>query len=428
MISKDKWQKYIDKLAEVDKRAADLMTAWVNEHGLTDNNALIEYAYAVATKYGEVSAVLSAEMYDLMAVAQGANVPPADPAETATMEEVAKGMMYGKYHSPSQIPSIVGRQVRQAGADTMIQNAIRDRAEWAWVPSGDTCAFCITLASRGWQEASSKVLRGNHAEHIHANCDCTFAIAFNSKGKAKYDAVYDPDRYKEMYENTEGSTASDRVNSLRRQMYQQKKEYINAQKRDAYQQKQFESWEEAEEGHKGLDRSTEWQRKRIYSDTYPRRMSAIGEPKKIRKIVVDEARSILKHRNGTRFEDLIFIDSNTGEIKRQLSYNVADRVEPTNEMKKMAERNSRSIIAIHNHPLSVAPSEDDIISAYRHNYKYGIVVCHNGDIYKYTIMESVNISAYMSAYKHFDQALQSADALPKFIEECRMSGVEMEFL
>ena len=177
-----------------------------------------------------------------------------------------------------------------------------------------------------------------------------------------------------------------------------------------------------------MDRSTEWQRKRIFSDTYPRRMSAIGEPKKIREKVVDEARNILKHRNGTRYEDLIFIDSNTGDIKRQLNYNVKDRVEPTNEMKKMAERNSRSIIAIHNHPLSVAPSEDDIISAYRHNYKYGIVVCHNGDIYKYTLMESVNISAYMSAYKHFDQALQSADALPKFIEECKMSGVEMEFL
>lgn len=240
MISKDKWQKYIDKLAEIDKRAADLMRAYIEEHGLTDNNALIEYAYAVATKYGEVSAVLSAEMYDLMAVVQGADVPPADPAETATMEEVAKGMMYGKYHSPSQIPSIVGRQVRQAGADTMIQNAIRDRAEWAWVPSGDTCAFCITLASRGWQEASSKVLRGNHAEHIHANCDCTFAIAFNSKGKAKYDAVYDPDKYAEMYYSADGLKPGDRINAMRRAMYQQNSEYYRAQKRGAYQVRQLE--------------------------------------------------------------------------------------------------------------------------------------------------------------------------------------------
>lgn len=240
MISKDKWQKYIQKLAAVDERAGELMRQYINTHGLQDNNALIEYAYALATKYGEASSELACEMYDLMAEAQGAIVPAAVPAETATMEEVAKGMMYGKYHSPSQIPSIVSRQVRQAGADTMIQNAIRDRAEWAWVPSGDTCAFCITLASRGWQTASKKVLKGNHAEHIHQNCDCTFAIAFNSKGKAKYDAVYDPDKYAEMYYSADGLKPKDRINAMRRAMYQQNKDYINAQKRDSYQAKQLE--------------------------------------------------------------------------------------------------------------------------------------------------------------------------------------------
>ena len=235
MISKDKWQKYIQKLAAIDERAGELMRQYINTHGLQDNNALIEYAYALATKYGEASSELACEMYDLMAEAQGAIVPAAVPAETATMEEVAKGMMYGKYHSPSQIPSIVSRQVRQAGADTMIQNAIRDRAEWAWVPSGDTCAFCITLASRGWQTASKKVLKGNHAEHIHQNCDCTFAIVFNSKGKKMYDAVYDPDKYADMYYGADGRTPTDKINAIRRAKYQQNKDYINAQKRDVYQ-------------------------------------------------------------------------------------------------------------------------------------------------------------------------------------------------
>ena len=226
MISKAKWQKYIQKLAAIDQRAAEQMRAWIEANGLQDDDALIEYAYALATKYGEASGELACEMYDLMAQAQGAMVPAAVPAETATMEEVAKGTMWGKYHSPSQIPSILGRQVRQAGADTMIQNAVRDHAEWAWIPSGDTCAFCITLASRGWQDASRAVLKGNHAEHIHANCDCTFAISFDSNGRRMYDSIYDPDRYKDMYDNAEGSTASDRVNSLRRQMYQQRKDYI----------------------------------------------------------------------------------------------------------------------------------------------------------------------------------------------------------
>lgn len=235
MISKAKWQKYVDRLAAIDDRAAAEMERYIDANGLTDDKALIDYAYALATKYGEASAELACEMYDLMAKTQGANVPPAVPAETATIGEVAKNVGWAKYHSPGQIPSKVGRFVRQAGADTMLQNASRDGVQWAWVPfGGETCAFCIALASRGWQDASDAVKRGRHASHIHANCDCTFAIAHNEKAKRDYDYIYDPDRYKEMYYGAEGATPAEKINALRRLRYQENREYINAQKRDAY--------------------------------------------------------------------------------------------------------------------------------------------------------------------------------------------------
>ena len=239
MISKDKWRRYVDKLAAIDNRAAAEMEKYIEIHGLADGNALIEYAYGLATKYGEASAELACEMYDLMAQTQRADVPAAVPAETATMEEVARDVGWAKYHSPSQIPSKVGRFARQAGADTMLHNAERDGVQWAWVPMGDTCAFCITLASRGWQYASDAVKRGRHASHIHANCDCTFAIAHNEKAKRDYDYIYDPNRYKEMYDGAEGKTPAEKINSLRRIRYQENREYINAQKRDAYQARQF---------------------------------------------------------------------------------------------------------------------------------------------------------------------------------------------
>lgn len=216
MITKDNWRKYIEKLAAIDDRAADLMRAYINENGLEDEAALINYAYALTSKYGDASATLSCEMYDYMAEMMDAGVPEAIPAATATYKEVASGTMWAKYHSPSQISSIVGRQVRQAGADTMMQNAKRDKAEWAWVPQGDTCAFCITLASRGWQEASKTVLRGNHAEHIHQNCDCTFAIAFKPADRKKYDNIYDPQKYKDLYYSAEGDTPRERINYIRR--------------------------------------------------------------------------------------------------------------------------------------------------------------------------------------------------------------------
>jgi hypothetical protein len=100
-----------------------------------------------------------------------------------------------------------------------MQNAIRDGAEWAWIPHGETCAFCITLASRGWQRASKKALRGGHAEHIHANCDCTYSIRFDSRTSV---AGYDPDKYRAMYNSTSGSP-EDKINAMRRAAYAEHK-------------------------------------------------------------------------------------------------------------------------------------------------------------------------------------------------------------
>ena len=240
MITQSAWSKYIRKLASIDTKAADLITAWVEEHGLTDQQALINYAYSVATKYGEAASAMACQMYDRMAQVMDAAVADAIPAETATLKEVAKGVTWGVYHSPSQIPSIVSRMVRQAGADTMIQNAKRDGAEWAWIPHGDTCAFCITLASRGWQPASKAVLKGNHAEHIHQNCDCTFAIAFKPKDQRQYDAIYDQRKYEEIYQGADGRSSQDKINAIRRQIYEDNRDEINEQKRDAYAARKLE--------------------------------------------------------------------------------------------------------------------------------------------------------------------------------------------
>lgn len=123
-------------------------------------------------------------------------------------------------------PNGVSRLVKRAGADTTLKNAVRDGAEWAWVPHEDTCPFCITLASNGWQKASSKVLKGGHAEHIHANCDCEFAIRFDHNTTV---AGYDPEKYLKQYRDAGGD-----INKMRRVNYAANKERINAQKRAAY--------------------------------------------------------------------------------------------------------------------------------------------------------------------------------------------------
>lgn len=224
-VTERTWAEYIARLARLNKAAGQKMAAYIAARGTADNGALIAYAYALVQKYGEGSAELACQMYDALAEASGANVPPAEPAAAAGRGEVA-GMVNATRASPSLLQAGVSRLVKQAGADTTLQNALRDGAEFAWVPHGDTCAFCLTLASRGWQRAGKAAIQNGHAAHIHANCDCEYAVRFNSGTGV---AGYDPAEYLRQYNAAGGD-----INAMRRARYAERKDAINAQKRAAY--------------------------------------------------------------------------------------------------------------------------------------------------------------------------------------------------
>ena len=224
-ITATAWAAYTQQLAKLNKKAGQLMADYIAAHGTRDTDALIAYAYALVTKYGEGSAELACQMYDALAAAAKAGVPAAEPAQPASYGEVARMVQATKASQP-QMQQGVSRLVKRAGADTTLKNALRDGAEWAWVPQGDTCAFCLTLASRGWQKASQAAIKGGHAEHIHANCDCEYAIRFDGRSTV---AGYDPDKYLRQYRAADGD-----INKLRRVNYAANKERINAQKRAAY--------------------------------------------------------------------------------------------------------------------------------------------------------------------------------------------------
>ena len=236
IISRKAWNSFIERLRKIDDSAAEKVISYMNAHEWTTKEgrkALLDYAYAIATQYGEGAAELACQMYDAVASASPKRIRPAEPAKTATYGEVAKAVNGALLFSvtPESAAGAVGRMVKTAGVDTTMQNAIRDRAEWAWIPSGDSCAFCLTLASQGWVKASSNVLKGGHAEHIHNNCDCTFAIRFSSRDGVE---GYDPDALLEQYNTAEGTGWKAKVNYLARQNYEQNKETINARKRAEY--------------------------------------------------------------------------------------------------------------------------------------------------------------------------------------------------
>lgn len=224
-ITEKTWVEYIDRLSRLNEEAGQKMADYIASHGTQDVDRLIAYADALVQKYGEGTAELACQMYDAVAQASGVTVPPAEPAAPADYGETAK-MVNATKQSPPQLQGGVRRLVKRAGADTTLKNAIRDGAEWAWVPHGDTCPFCLTLASRGWQKASAKALKGGHAEHIHAHCNCEYAIRFDSNTTV---AGYDPDKYLEQYNAAGGD-----INAMRRAQYAEDRDVINAQKRAAY--------------------------------------------------------------------------------------------------------------------------------------------------------------------------------------------------
>ena len=234
-ITEKAWVEYITKMSQISQKAADLMQSWVQKNGLENDKALLDYAYALSQHYGQAIGALSCQMYEATAAAQGVIVPTAEVADLPDYGEVAKAVKGTKKQSPNNIPGTLARLVKQVGADTTLKNAERDGAQFAWVPHGDTCAFCIALASRGWQYKSKKAMRNGHAEHIHAHCDCEYAVRFDGKSTV---AGYDPDKYLEEYYDANGN-----INEMRRKRYVQNKDVINARKRELYASKKAEKLE-----------------------------------------------------------------------------------------------------------------------------------------------------------------------------------------
>lgn len=233
-ITRSEWRNYTKRLEQVNKKASDLLVSYLEKNGLEDRDALIRYAYGITQKYGNASASLNALMYDTIAELESIHLEAAELAPLPTYGDVAKAVNGTLKISQNynEISGAVSRLVKLTGEDTMLRNAERDRAEFAWIPEGgETCAYCIMLASNGWQPMSKEAYKNGHAEHIHSNCECTYMVRHSSNFNVK---GYDPDKYRKMYDDAEGKGYKEKINSMRREFYEENKEEINEQKRIAY--------------------------------------------------------------------------------------------------------------------------------------------------------------------------------------------------
>lgn len=92
----------------------------------------------------------------------------------------------------------------------------------------------------------------------------------------------------------------------------------------------------------------------------------------------------LTHRNGTAYEDLYLVSIEDGKVKaKNTSSKTHLSVGATGTINKAVEDNRGMLIGLHNHPSNVPPSGADFAASGYRDYAFGLVVLHNGEVYKY---------------------------------------------
>src|SRR5690606_20920126 len=190
-------------------------------------DALLEYVPALSDTYGALAADVAAEWWDDVYRAEVGGRRRALPAPTVPHEALertirwAVGGLYGENLATlALLLQALDKWVKQPARDTVATSTARSGGWWARVPTGaETCAFCLMLASRGFDYSSEAAAGGGGDEHkFHADCDCQVVPTWD-KG-ARLDG-YDPDALYEKYAraaaHADSQSTSDILAALREQ-------------------------------------------------------------------------------------------------------------------------------------------------------------------------------------------------------------------
>lgn len=220
--------------------------------------------------------------------------------------------------------------------------------EYTFLALGDACPVCRALDKKHFK--IKKMVSGTNAPPMHPRCRCSVAAYEDSEDYVAWLEFLDKGGTAEEWNKSR--TFAEKEESKRKYKYEDT--IINASE--------------------------------ISSAGYRRKFTDITGENKISRSLWENALDMLDHRSGTKYEDLAFVDSKTGDAKINKNYDKENTASPSKSMKKMlTEAEPYSVIAIHNHPGSSAPSYSDLVVCKNRKYKYGLVVCHDGTIYKYSV-------------------------------------------
>lgn len=210
---------------------------------------VVELAVRVAEKYSYLGCELGAQWYDLCSELAGLDVDPAELAEVDSDElESRADSAYGRAHDSSLVADVLNyylqnqieNSIRRTGDANLWRDYERGMAggKWARVPVGETCAWCLMLASQGAWYLSEETAKGIDPGHYHDGCDCVAVYHADPESIAGYAELAS---YKEMYYDAENARLANargiepydeelswRVNHARAEHERKRNEYLEA--------------------------------------------------------------------------------------------------------------------------------------------------------------------------------------------------------
>ena len=182
--------------AAVRLAVRDLRTFWGRlDHSdpLASRVALERFWPVLLARYGEITATLAVDRFEDLTGLPGVMVRPVDADRANARMGWAMGPAFKGDPDASYalLAGLVDELVKQPGRSSLIASASEHGLSYARVPVGETCAFCLMLASRGFVY-STRAAAGDMRKY-HGGCDCRVAV------ESEPTPGYDPDDLYDRY-------------------------------------------------------------------------------------------------------------------------------------------------------------------------------------------------------------------------------------
>lgn len=274
--------------------------------------------------------------------------------------ELVKEFGISQYNAERLMTTEIRRIQTEVAKDVMLENG---NTHYIFMAVGShPCPACMELDGQVFK--ISEMMAGTNAPPMHPQCHCATA------------PVWDEEKYQSWLDS--GATAE----GVEFEDY----DYIvPGEKERSYGHIVDDGKREL--GHVDLDI--------VNTAKYHERYEQLSNHKLVNESLYSEAMEILGNRNNTIFEEIVAIDSRTGEriVKNIMS---AEQRIPhscgfTAEETLLLNQRIGTFETLHNHPSSSIPSRDDIVKLFdRENQSASNICGHNGSVFRIEKLKNAN--------------------------------------